>query len=247
VISRADLAGGLDAAARQDWATAYREFKEAAAHGNANAEINLGNLYMRGLGVNQSYEEARSWYEKSATQGNPIAEAKLGVLYYYGLGVEENRTRAAEWFQKAGDQGDAHSAMTLGEMYSIGEGIPSSRTEAYIWYTIASELGNQAADEPRFKLAAELSAGEISSALERVEHWRNAYALQVEKANRHAAKTPTPPEKITTDPKQQAPQVAHKKSAPSPSPKTGSLKSVKKPAPAKKKSEGLRKKPDAKG
>jgi len=175
-LTRADLAQGLDAAAREDWATAYREFKESALRGNANAAVNLGNLYMRGLGVPQDYAQARAWYEKAALESNPIGEAKLGVLYYLGLGVDENRTRAAEWFQKAGDQGDAHSAMTLGEMYLAGDGVPQSRTEAYVWYTIASELGYREAEQPRIKLAAELPGAEISAALERVDIWRKSYA-----------------------------------------------------------------------
>ncbi|MEY2696302.1 MAG: hypothetical protein RL333_440 [Pseudomonadota bacterium] len=184
----ADLAQGLDAAAKEDWPTAYREFKESALRGNTNAAVNLGNLYMRGLGAPQDYAQARAWYEKAALESNPIAEAKLGVIFYVGLGVEENRTRAAEWFQKAGDQGDAHSAMTLAEMYLAGDGVPTNRTEAYIWYTIASDLGYREAEEPRIKLATELPGAEINKALERVDVWRKSYDQQVEKAARLTAK-----------------------------------------------------------
>lgn len=187
-MGHADLAIGLEAAAKQNWRTAYQEFQSSAVNGNANAEVNLGNLYMRGLGVDQSYEQARHWYEKAALQGNPIGEAKLGLLYYYGLGVEENRRLAAEWFQKAADQGDAHSAMVLGEMYSAGDGVEASRSEAYLWYSISQELGNSEADSPRNKLASELSSLEIHNALERVSHWREAYTAQVQKAGRQTTR-----------------------------------------------------------
>jgi hypothetical protein len=234
--SRADLAKGLDAAAQEDWPTAYREFKESALRGNANAAVNLGNLYMRGLGVAQDYGQARAWYEKAALESNPIAEAKLGVLYYVGLGVAENRTRAAEWFQKAGDQGDAHSAMTLGEMYLAGDGVPLSRFEAYIWFTIASELGSQEAEEPRVKLATELPAGEINTALERVAVWRRSYEQQVEKAARLTAKRAQP-----SDSEAQAPGVTPQESQPGPAAAT------EKKATQKKKSEGLKKDKQPKG
>lgn len=220
-ITRADLSRGLDAAALQDWSTAYREFKESALRGNSNAAVNLGNLHMRGLGVPQDYGQARAWYEKAALESNPIAEAKLGILYYMGLGVEENRTRAAEWFQKAGDQGDAHSAMTLGEMYLAGDGVPLSRTEAYVWYSIASDLGYREAEEPRIKLASELPSAEINRALERVEVWRKSYEQQVEKAARLMAKRNQPAdpkaqtEEITpTEAKPKAPVGEPKKAAP---------------------------------
>lgn len=228
-VTQADLAQGLDAAAREDWPTAYREFKESALRGNGNAAVNLGNLYMRGLGVPQDYGQARAWYEKAALESNPIAEAKLGVLYYVGLGVEENRTRAAEWFQKAGDQGDAHSAMTLAEMYLVGDGVPLSRTEAYIWYTIASELGYREAEEPRIKLASEIPGAEINAALERVEVWRKSYDQQVEKAARLTAKRDKP-----SDPDRKSPDVAHQEAKPElPTPSE-------KKATRKKKIEGLK-------
>ncbi len=235
-LSRADLGQGLDAAAREDWPTAYREFKESALRGNGNAAVNLGNLYMRGLGVAQDYYQARAWYEKAALESNPIAEAKLGLLYYLGLGVEENRTRAAEWFQKAGDQGDAHSAMTLAEMYLAGDGVPVSRREAYVWYTIASELGYKEAETPRITLATELSGAEINSALERVEVWRKSYDQQVEKASRLMAKKSKP---------EQATDQSTEKAAPAsiPLPKTPAEK---KPS-RKKKPEGLKREDQTKG
>lgn len=218
----ADLVVGLDAAAKQDWKTAYREFQESANHGNANAEVNLGNLYMRGLGVEQNYEAARRWYEKAALQGNPIAEAKLGVIYYYGLGVPESRPFAAEWLQKAADQGDAHSAMILGEMYSSGDGIAKDRNHAYVWYTISQELGNHEADLPRNTLASELSSLEIHNALERVNHWRESYAAQVEKANRQASREVRSPEAGAT--RGTAPADPAKKPSQVPAPEKGQTK-----------------------
>lgn len=229
-IAQADLAQGLDAAAREDWPTAYREFKESALRGNGNAAVNLGNLYMRGLGVTQDYGQARSWYEKAALESNPIAEAKLGLMYYLGLGVEENRTRAAEWFQKAGDQGDAHSAMTLAEMYVAGDGVSQNRTEAYIWYTIASELGYHEADQPRITLASELPGVEINTALERVAIWRKSYEQQVEKAGRLTAKRESASESLDKNPVGSSPQE--------PKPPLG-VPSDKK-TPRKKKEEGLK-------
>ena len=232
----ADLAQGLDAAAKEDWPTAYREFKESALRGNANAAVNLGNLYMRGLGVPQDYTQARAWYEKAALESNPIAEAKLGVMYYVGLGIEENRTRAAEWFQKAGDQGDAHSAMTLAEMYLVGDGVPTNRTEAYIWFTIASDLGYREADEPRTKLATELPAAEINTALERVDGWRKSYDQQVEKAARLTAKRSAPPEAAEQPSKETHPALKSPAGAPS-----------EKKTPRKRKTEGLQREKLPKG
>lgn len=193
---RADLAEGLDAAAKRDWPKALAAFSGAAERGNSNAQVNLGNLYLHGLGVPQNDQAAFLWYERAALQGNAIAEAKLAVLYYHGLGTPENRPRAAEWFQKAGDQGDPHAALVLAEMKLSGDGIPQNRVEAYLWFSIAEELGHEEAVQPRATVAEALSAADIRQALDRLSLWREGYQQRLEKAARRTRPTATthPPE-----------------------------------------------------
>lgn len=196
--SRADLAEGLDAAAKRDWPRALTAFQGAAERGNSNAQVNLGNLYLRGLGVPQDDQVAFSWYERAALQGNAIAEAKLAVLYYHGLGTPENRPRAAEWFQKAADQGDPHAALVLGEMKLAGDGIPPNPVEAYLWFSIADELGNEEAAVPRATLARELSSTDIHHALDRLTLWRDSYQQRLDKAARRP-RAPVPAKPPTKD------------------------------------------------
>ena len=49
----ADLQKGLDAADREDFATALREWKPLAEQGNADAQTLLGLMYHEGRGVTQ--------------------------------------------------------------------------------------------------------------------------------------------------------------------------------------------------
>ena len=79
---RADLQTGVDAIVRRDYATALNAFKPLAEKGNVAAQVNLGNLYMKGLGVEQNYHLAQHWYLKAAEQGERMAQTKLGILYY---------------------------------------------------------------------------------------------------------------------------------------------------------------------
>ena len=46
----------------------------------AKAQLNLGNMYCNGDGVEQDYTEAVVWYRKAAEQGNAGAQFNLGVL-----------------------------------------------------------------------------------------------------------------------------------------------------------------------
>ena len=132
-LARADLAKGLEAVEAGHWPTALAEFKPLANQGDPNAQVNLGNLYMRGLGVEQDYGIAYEWYAKAARQGHATGQNKLAVMHYYGLGVKENHAEAAHWFLKAAQQGDPAAAMVIAELYDKGDGVPASKISAYSW------------------------------------------------------------------------------------------------------------------
>jgi uncharacterized protein len=61
-VALADYAAGLKAAQAGDFATAFREWKTSAEQGDAGAQYNLGQMYRRGDGVAQDYNEAVRWY-----------------------------------------------------------------------------------------------------------------------------------------------------------------------------------------
>jgi TPR repeat protein len=51
-----------------------------AREGNVNAQLNLGNLYAKGLGVPLDYKVAQWWYRQAAYAGNAQAQYSLGLL-----------------------------------------------------------------------------------------------------------------------------------------------------------------------
>ena len=61
----------------QDYGTAHKWFKKAAADGNPVAMINLGRLYEQGLGVAQDYGKALEWFQKAGGVGNTGATLNL--------------------------------------------------------------------------------------------------------------------------------------------------------------------------
>jgi TPR repeat protein len=171
-VARADLQAGLAAAGRQDWAAALAEFKPLAEKGDPAAEINLGNLYMRGLGVPQDYGKALQWYRRAADQGDAAGQSKLGLLYYYGLGVPLEYGEAARWFRRAAEQGEVSAQTILGSLYSLGEGVEKNNAEAYFWYTLAAEQGSPSAAEAKDSLVEDMAPGEIGEALDRLHAWQ---------------------------------------------------------------------------
>lgn len=168
----ADLEKGLSAVERRDWAAALAEFRPLAEKGDPDAAVNLGNLYMKGLGVPEDYESALRWFQKAAEQGSAVAQGKLGLMHYYGFGVPENHAEAARWFQKAAGGDDPGAASILGTLYATGDGVAKDKAKAYFWYTVASERGHETALQSRNALVDEMGPGEINEALERIADWR---------------------------------------------------------------------------
>jgi hypothetical protein len=86
---------------RADYRTSLKLWLKLAKEGNAEAQVNVGEIYEKGLGVMPDYELARLWYEKAATRGNARAEINLGYLYEKGLGVRKDLVKAINWYRKA--------------------------------------------------------------------------------------------------------------------------------------------------
>lgn len=171
-VVRADLETGLAAVERRDWTAALTEFRSLAERGSADAQVNLGNLYMKGWGVSQNYGEAFRWYLKAAGQGNAMGQAKLGLMHYYGLGVPEDHAEAVRWFRDAGEKGEPGAAAILGSLYAAGDGVNRDAVQAYFWYSLAADWGDRDALDQRNALADGMSPGEIGDALTRLAEWR---------------------------------------------------------------------------
>ena len=77
---------------------------ELAKKGNAEAQNNLGAMYLTGNGVAKNYSEALKWLEKSASNGNPQAMMNLATMYRDGNGTTANKQLAYSWFNLAADR-----------------------------------------------------------------------------------------------------------------------------------------------
>lgn len=176
------LQAGMEAVGRRDFAAAQAIFKPLAEAGNVVAQVNLGNLYMKGWGVEQDYALALRWYRSAADQGERMAQTKLGILYYFGLGTDKNPAEAARWFQKAAGQGEIRAQSILGTLYANGEGVPKDLAQAFYWYTMAEEQGDQEAAKGRHSLEEELTPGQRDEALRLMRETRKQRTAQEEKA-----------------------------------------------------------------
>jgi len=93
----ADFHAGLDAYKKGDYVTAAKEWRMGADSGDAQAQFNLGLLYLDGHGVPQSYAEAAKWFHRAAEQDYGPAQHNLGAMYGSGDGVKRDYVQAYKW------------------------------------------------------------------------------------------------------------------------------------------------------
>ena len=134
-----DFNDGLDAYGRRDYETAYKLWLPLAEQGLAQAQLNLGMMYMRGQGVSQDYKKAVRLFRLSAEQGLVESQFNLGVMYKDEEGVPQDYKEAVKWFRLSAEQGVARAQNQLGKLYRQGLGVPQDYKEAVKWYRLAAE------------------------------------------------------------------------------------------------------------
>ena len=102
----ADFQAGKDAYDRGDYATALNEWRPLAEQGHADAQTNLGSMYLNGDGVPQDYQLALYWFRSSANRGNAMALTQLGLMYERGNGVTQDVVLAHKWYILGAANGD---------------------------------------------------------------------------------------------------------------------------------------------
>lgn len=88
-------------------------FFRSAEQGYADAQFNLGLMYINGEGVPQDIPHAVELFQKAAEQGHVDAQNNLGAMYFTGEGVKRDEKKAIEWFEKAAAQGNEDARANL--------------------------------------------------------------------------------------------------------------------------------------
>jgi len=107
--------------------------RQAAEQGHARSNLNLGNLFREGVGVDRDIAEAERCILAAAEQGEPEAQLTLGIENM----KKRELGQASFWFKKAADQGNATAQLNLGTV----KAQESRHEEAVVYYTMAAGKG----------------------------------------------------------------------------------------------------------
>ena len=88
-----------------DYEEARKWYVKAAEQGLADAQNNLGCMYIKGDCLLIDYAEARKWFTNAAEQGLADSQYNLGKMYHLGKDVPIDYEIARKWYSKAIEQG----------------------------------------------------------------------------------------------------------------------------------------------
>jgi TPR repeat protein len=85
--------------------------------------------------------------------------------------VAQDYAQAVRWYREAASRGHIQAQFNLGIMYFEGKGVEKELRSAYYWLAVASEQGDEDARAQLRKVAANMSAAQITEAETRAKDW----------------------------------------------------------------------------
>jgi TPR repeat protein len=149
LTSRTGGAGGADM-----WAD-VKELEQAAMKGNPRAETQLGEMLLRGDGIDKNEARGIALLEKAARAGQAPAAFRIGMLLAHGdSGLANDPVRALEYFKAAAAGGEAEAFFNIGAAYASARGVRRNYAEALGWLIVAQQRGaeSNAADALRAQI-----------------------------------------------------------------------------------------------
>ena len=151
------------------------DLRVRAEQGNAQAQLNLGNMYVNGRGVPEDDVEAVRWYRLAAEQGNAGAQGMLGAMYAEGDVVPQDYAEAVRWIRRGAEQGNAWAQGMLGALYAQGDVVPQDNVSAHMWLNLAAAQSTGEARalfvEGRDRLTESMAREDLSEAQRRAREW----------------------------------------------------------------------------
>jgi len=105
VAQAESLDDAVDAMRSGDFAEAYCIMRPLAEAGDADAQYNIGWMYLNGYGLRINDSLALEWWQKASEQGHSDASFSIGMLYSLGEGeVPKDSDKAIDYYLIAADE-----------------------------------------------------------------------------------------------------------------------------------------------
>lgn len=153
-------------------------FLLSAANGNlAEAQNELGLLYLSGkLGV-ADMQAGVAWLTRAAQAGYAQAQNNLGAIYEKGVGgVPQNIENAGQLYTLAANQGNGPATFALARLVSEGVGTKQDSIKAWALATLASERGEKDAAKLAEQIGSKLDTSDMVKAKKELDDMKSGKA-----------------------------------------------------------------------
>lgn len=140
---------------KRDPAKAVELLILAANQGWADAQVNLGRLFLGSVYVESNFKLALKYFTLASQQGNTLAIYYLGEMHATGTGVIRSCSTAVELFKNVAERGRWSKWL----MYAHDAYREQRYDEAFVTYQLLAELGYEVAES---NLAFLLEEGKVS-------------------------------------------------------------------------------------
>lgn len=97
----------------------------------------LGQMFLRGEGMAQSFTIAQTWFKRGIASGDALSQYYMGIMYLNGLEVPHDPVKAAELFSAAADQDFAAAQVRLGVLF-LDQGDVATANQ---YFNLAAQSG----------------------------------------------------------------------------------------------------------
>lgn len=119
----------------------YLLIEVAAEAGDPDAQYELGEACLQGLGRQKNSARAFQAFQKSSRGGNTAAIYRLGRCYARGIGTSIDRSQATYLIGLAAAKGHPEGMYELAKALENGRGIDKDPATAATWFTKAANAG----------------------------------------------------------------------------------------------------------
>lgn len=118
-------------------------YEQAMGENDGEAQYELGNSYLDGDGIKQSYSQAIKMYQRAIANNIADAYNSLGLCYGYGagLGVAKDYKKEFELQLKAAELGLPIAMKNVAQKYYSGEGVEKNEKKYLEWIRRSAECG----------------------------------------------------------------------------------------------------------
>ncbi|MFV9615357.1 MAG: hypothetical protein ACNYZG_05330 [Gammaproteobacteria bacterium] len=133
-VSANDLEDAVTAMRTGDFAEAYCILRPLAERGDADAQYNIGWMYMNGYGLRVNDRLALEWWNKASDQGHTDASFSIAMLYDLGDGdVPKDSKKAIDYYLIAVKEGQEDAITILQSMMMRNDKEMQGRMHSIIY------------------------------------------------------------------------------------------------------------------